>query len=618
MAGMFDDLIPDKATASGGGLTFDDLIPRKKLSASDHVAGFMANVNRGSGVGDEIAGAVRAGINVATGKSPVNLFSIGRAAASYASGHPGEGNLYLNDSGLPQAFGQAMSQQRKTEDHYAIDRPRAAALGMGVGMAATAFAPGVEAMAPLEQSTRAVNMARGATAAGLTAAGYAAVDRGSPTERLQAASAAARDPIVLGLGAAGGAMVPSRAKARKPAISEDVALLNKEGVQLTPGQMRGGTLRGAEDAGTSLPFVGNAIADRRAEGIQTFNRAVVNRALKPIGKSLPSDIQTGTDAVKYAGDLLSAGYENAIPGKVIRADPGFADDVQRAFVGADTLTPASRKRLTTILDQRVTSRLPADGSMDGRLYKKIQSELDSEVARFSKATDPDHRAIGGVIEGVQAAIENAAKRQDPQFASRIASLDRGWAELGRIETAAAKSTDLSGVFTPKQYAEAIRSGDTRVRNRGVARGEALSQDLARAGARVLPSQMPDSGTAGRSFWGAVATTPGAVIGAITGGGLGAASGIAGTGATLAAASRIYTPEAVQAANRALTAKVASQAQKQAVADLARVAATNPQAAKLYRAVLARLSRAAGVGGAARKAASSQASDQAAANLFARP
>lgn len=558
--------------------------PKAKRNAYGEVAGFMANVNRGLGVGDELAAgfatapeAAKQIGNVLTGKTPLK-----------------KGVSILTD-----AFKSNMAEQRQLEDEYAADRPLAAANAKGWGMAGTALVPGGQATRGLEAGSRGINVLRGATGAMASAEAYGLADRGSAQERLKAGNAAAWNPLTIGLGGLGGALAPVRKPVPKAkAVDPSVKLLADEGVTMTPGQMRGGVAKTAEDAGTSLPFVGDAISSRQTEGLHSFNRAMVNRALKPIGEKLPDDIAAGTEAVKHAGDVLSKGYENAVPGKIVRADPGFADDVQQAFQGVSTMTPDNAKRLADILDERVTSRLPASGAMNGRLYKQIQSDLDFEVRRFSKATDPDLRAMGDAIEGVQAALENAAKRQDPQFAARIKALDRGWAELGRIEAAAAKSTDLSGIATPKQYAGAIRMADGRVRRRGVARGEALSQDLAKAGVRVLPSKMPDSGTAGRSMWGMVAATPGAVIGALTGGPGGSALGIAGTASTLAAASRVYTPQAVEAANKALNSKIASQAQREALAELSRLAASNPEVRKLNQAVLNRLSHPVGVGAGA--------------------
>jgi hypothetical protein len=571
------------APAQDDGWAVRSVQPTPRRSLTQDVTGFMANVNRGLGIGDEMAAGAR---------TAGNLFA---------------GKIGLSD--VPNDFRQSMATQRQTEDSFASAHPHVAALAKGTGMAATAAVPAGNTANLFANSGRAVNAVRGATVAGLNAAGYAAVDRGTLKERAQGAARAASDPVTLALGAAGGAIATPKAAPRSATVDPAVALLAQEGVQLTPGQMRGGVAKTAEEAGTSLPFVGDAIQARRNEGVESFNRAVVNRALKPVGETLPDHVSTGSDAVKYAGDLLSKGYEAAIPSVTIRGDQGFVDDVQTALAHRETMTPDAQQRLADIVQKRILSRTNQAAAIDGRTYKQIQSELDYEVGRFSKSQDADQRGIGQALEGIQSALENAARRQDPKFAAKIDALDRGWAELGRIEHAAAKSPDLSGVFTPKQYGQSIRAGDNRVRSRGVARGEALSQDLASAGIKVLPSKIGDSGTATRSMWGMAASVPGAVLGAVTGGGAGAVAGIGGTAATLGAASRLYTPEAVAAANAALNDRLPGSSRQQALQQLAEMAAKDPKLNALRSEVAARLSRAAGVAGG---------SQQASRNPFAQP
>ena len=59
------------------------------------------------------------------------------------------------------------------------------------------------------------------------------------------------------------------------------------------------------------------------------------------------------------------------------------------------------------------------------------------------------------------------------------------------------------MFTPAQLAEGVRQMDKSVRKGAVARGNALMQDLSDAGVNVLPSKVPDSGTAGRLLTGGI-------------------------------------------------------------------------------------------------------------------
>lgn len=553
-----------------------------KPTAGQFASGLGAALGRGLLIADELQGATRAARNVLAGESKVDPVKLLGVVANY--NNPVAAGRAFEESGAGAALRTGMAQQRAGEDRFTATNPKSAALARGTGNALTMLVPGGQVGAAM-QGGRAMNMLRGATAAAAPAAAMSFADRGNLQERLGAANQGA---LVGGLlGAAGGALAKTPPKPKK--VSPEVELLASEGVRMTPGQMSPNRLtRSAEDAGTSLPMLGDEIAARRIEGFEDFNRATLNRALKPIGEKLPDDVATGTQAVKFAGDKLSKGYEDAIPGRNVRLDPAFSDDVRTALEQTDTLTDPARERLLDILTKRIDDRIPQNGMIDGRTYKKIQSELDYEVSRFSKAQDPDQRAIGDAIANVQTAFENAARRQDPAFAKKIDALDQGWAELARIETAAAKSQDMSGVFTPAQYRQAILSGEGRIRKRGVARGEALSQDLASAALKVLPSKMPDSGTAGRAAWGMLASAPGAALGALTGGGPGALAGIGGTAAGLKLASKAYSPEAIQAANTALNARISNQAREAALAELRAMAAQNPALASLYQQVASRL------------------------------
>jgi hypothetical protein len=171
----FDDLIP--ANKGSAGVSFDDLIPKAKPKRSlmQNATGFMANVNRGLGIGDELAGAVGSGVNMLAGR-------------------------------------QVFAPQRQLEDQYAQEHPSASALARGTGSAATA----ANAFA---QAPRAVNAVRGAVTSGLVGAGYAAADRGTLGERVQAASDAAnplKNPVGFTLGALGGALAPAARRTPKP------------------------------------------------------------------------------------------------------------------------------------------------------------------------------------------------------------------------------------------------------------------------------------------------------------------------------------------------------------------------------------------------------------------
>lgn len=165
--------------------------PAPTATVLDKATGFLANLNRGLVVGDEIAGAIKGAGNA--------VGALGR----------GEGL-----AAVPGAFREGMASQRATEDRFQASNPRMAALGRGVGNAATLAVPAGPLSGVLANATRAGNAVRGATAAGLTGAASAALDRGSLGERGKAAGETARNPLVLGLGALGGAMLPAARRVR--------------------------------------------------------------------------------------------------------------------------------------------------------------------------------------------------------------------------------------------------------------------------------------------------------------------------------------------------------------------------------------------------------------------
>lgn len=171
---------------------------KPRRSMVDNVTGFMANVNRGLGIGDELAAAGKTARDVVTGRAPVQE--------------------------VGNAFARNMREQRQIEDGFRAERPNLAALGQGTGMAVQSLAPMGQTANAFAQAPRALNMARGAVTASAAAAGAALVDRGTGAERLKAASEAARNPLVLGLGAAGGALAPAMRRSKAPLTDEQVTV----------------------------------------------------------------------------------------------------------------------------------------------------------------------------------------------------------------------------------------------------------------------------------------------------------------------------------------------------------------------------------------------------------
>lgn len=300
-------------------------------------------------------------------------------------------------------------------------------------------------------------------------------------------------------GVLGGVAANLRPIPARPGVqSTPAARLQAEGIPITPGQKAGGVLASVEDRATSIPLVGDVVRGAKVRSVEGFNRAVVNQALKPINEELPKSVKTGREAITYAGDRLSEGYDKVLTRVQVQPDAQFAADIAAIQQAGAALPDAAQVQLARVLDQLVTRRL--QGQVDGPTVKAIESEVGKLAADYGGSAVASERQLGDLLGQVRGAIRDQVMRSNPNEAAALAKLDEGWANLTVAERAAAQGKD--GVFTPGQARTAMRQSDRSVRKRKTARGEARMQQLIDDGQAVLPSTIPDSGTAGRLMAGA--------------------------------------------------------------------------------------------------------------------
>lgn len=284
-----------------------------------------------------------------------------------------------------------------------------------------------------------------------------------------------------------------------PVVSPALRTLVDAGVRVTPGQIArsygtraGNAVANIEDAATSLPILGTTVRNAREAAQGDFGRATVNRALKPIGESLPAGV-SGREAVQEAGNRLSRAYNEVTPRLSATGDDEFMQSLSRIQEEAATMTPERQKQFTAILD-RLGRFWDNGNTIDGAAFKKIETRLGKSVRDYATSLDADQRQLGEMLSATQQAVRDLAARQNPAEAARIADINKGWASLTQVERAAGNS---GADITPAGYSQAVKQSSATVRRRGYARGEALNQDLSDAASAVLPSKLANSGTADR-------------------------------------------------------------------------------------------------------------------------
>lgn len=327
---------------------------------------------------------------------------------------------------------------------------------------------------------------------------------------------AATAPIVGGL---------SRAISPKASMNPNVAILKKEGVQPTIGQTLGGWANRAEEKAQSLPIMGDAISAARKRASDQLNKAAFNRALAPIGETLPKNVPLGGSAVEYTSSKLGAAYDKLLPKLTTQADDVFAGKVQslQAMVKDGALDPKYATLFEKTLKTRVLDKFQGQNSISGQTLKDTESFLSSEIKRFGMSQDPDARLIGDALKEVQSELRGLVMRTNPQYATELKAINTGWANFKRVQNAAAKIGADDGVFTSAQLQNAVRALDKSKDKARFAEGNALMQDLSGAAKSQMSGKVADSGTAGRLMLGSGALASGVINPAIPAGLLGGAS-----------------------------------------------------------------------------------------------
>lgn len=417
----------------------------------------------------------------------------------------------------------------------------------------------------------------GLVADALLGAGYGAGSADAPDQ-----SRVAQALIGGGLGAAGNKVgsVASALVGRGLNGVTDPAkrLLHGAGVRLTPGQAIGGTIGRTEDRLAGLPFVGDAITARRVEGVQDFNRAAFDQALAPIGAS--TNGVTGAAGVDLARQARSDAYSSALDPVRVQADAPFAQDMNAVTAQGDRLPEPMRSNAQYTLPTRVGNSFDQNGELTGNAYQQSLRGLRRDSSSMEQL--PYGYDFAEVTRGAEGALEGLLQRQSPGTVDALRAANEANKNVETVRSAvnAARNGSRShqvDVFMPSQLSDAAAASARKYGNSAGTTNQPFF-DLTRAGQSVLPSQVPDSGTAGRQI-----LLPLIAGGALGGGSYAAQGGQEGAGSSSLATGAIIT--ALLAAPysrpaRKLVQDVLLADRPQAVTDLGQIALGNQRIAGL--------------------------------------
>ena len=375
--------------------------------------------------------------------------------------------------------------------------------GQDIGFDAARLTGGILGTAPLAAAAPAgatLGLAGRTALGGAAGAGFGAlqpVDAAEGqdfwTEKAKQAGIGAAAGGVGALGTAGLARIVS------PKSSANVQKLISEGVTPTPGQVLGGVARRSEEALSSVPILGAAIRAGEHRAVEQLNRVAINRALAPIGKTLPRNL-SGRDAISFAQAELGKSYDDVLN----RVGPvGLDSKLQQDVVGAlgklSVVPKEKAQQFVNIVQQEVIDRAQ-NGLLNGRAIKDAESNLGRKAADYLRSADPDQRALGDAIGDAQTALRQWLERvAPPDVSDQLKAANAGWAAFKRVQRASTALGAEEGVFTAAQLQNAIKALDRSKDKAQFGRGSALMQDLSEAGKAVLGSRVPNSGTPERAM-----------------------------------------------------------------------------------------------------------------------
>lgn len=462
----------------------------------------------------------------------------------------GEPGKYEGDT-LAGEYGEARKQSQDRLAREQKQHPVLSAAAQIGGALATPGAGGAKLLGKvipktLKGSEGASRVAKGITG-GAAGGGLYGAGSAKEGERTAGALEGAKEGAITAGAVSGG--VEAVTKAAAPAFKDAVNLLRKEGVKLTPGQLAGGALKTGESAATSMPVLGGVIRGGQQNALDSFNTAVWNRALKPLGMKVPANVAPGAESVKYVGDAIGKKFDALVPNISVTLDEKTAQDIAELnATKVQRLNEEGQKQYKNLVGNIINSRFDENMHMSGEDFKQVDSELGHIARGYLKSQNPDQMMLGEALTDARGILRETLERANPAHEKELRELNTAWATYKRAEGASIRRVKSKGVFTPGDLLADIKKNTSS----GLfARGEGQMQDLAAAGDHVLPSDLPNSGTMDRSLWASILTggalthaNPLALAG-------GAAAAIPYTKPGMAALDRLATGPRRAAARRAI-------------------------------------------------------------------
>lgn len=319
-----------------------------------------------------------------------------------------------------------------------------------------------------------------------------ALGYGSADERLQNAGEGALAGVVgNGLGRGVVRLLKPVGQAVSPLLSNAASVLENAGIPLSFAQKTGSAFwKNVEAAQERLPLTAGDMANFQAAQKAAWNKAIGSTFGAPEAALTPDVMGAARSSVGNKFTQLASRNQisQQAGNKLVSDAANLTQDAAR------NSTPDVARIVSNKVDD-VLSRFDTNtGTMPGEAYRA----LDSELGAMAKRSQGDASYYIGKLRGsLRDAMDSSISPADQKA---WAAVRNQYANLSTVAPVAARSG--TGDVTPAGLLQAVNSASKTAKFGG---GGSLAE-LARAGKAVL-TQVPDSGTAGRTFYQAALTSP---------------------------------------------------------------------------------------------------------------
>jgi hypothetical protein len=300
------------------------------------------------------------------------------------------------------------------------------------------------------------------------------------------------EQVVLGgvTGPVGEKVVAGAGRVLNPLVSKAEKTMRDLGITPTTGQTLGGQFKTLEEFAENIPLVGQSIQNAKQRVLFDFNKSTINKALakasdptKQDKLSLPADV-IGRDAIEYASKTVSDKYDDVLSKISFDLDFATTSDILSSLSKAKGLDANQRQKVSETLNNIVFGKFSGQ-KLDGKTYKGIESDLRQKASDYVNSANASEKEIGYALSDVLGVLKKELYFQNPKQTPTLRRVDAAFSDLSVINVAAANSGAKSGVFTPQQFAAAVRQQDPTRRKSSFAKGKAKGQDISDAALEVI-------------------------------------------------------------------------------------------------------------------------------------